>query len=154
MNWKSQKFFRSTCRSTNHNEDGTASDGYYLALNSLQEILPALLLLGQLHKHSPHFYFFFNFWHKYARYKNTEQLLYFIHLFLWVFHILSFVLVGFISMSLKQCRNWLATGNSFQNNIAPWASPLWVQDQTEQPQQCKSYCYAENTFFFVFCCIP
>lgn len=46
-------------------------------------------------------------------------LLYFIHLFLWVFHMLSFVLVGFISVSLKQCRNWLVTGNSFQDNIAP-----------------------------------
>lgn len=40
-------------------------------------------------------------------------------LVLWVFHILSYVFVGFISISLKQGRNWLATGNSFQNNIAP-----------------------------------
>lgn len=53
MNWKPLKFFRSICRSTNHNEDGTASGGYYLGLNSLQKILPALLLSGQLHKSSP-----------------------------------------------------------------------------------------------------
>lgn len=60
-------------------------------------------------------HFFCYFW----QHLYIEQLLYFIPLFLWVFHILSFVLVGFISISLKQCRNWLATGNSFQNNIGP-----------------------------------
>lgn len=46
--------FRGTCRSTtSHNGDGTASSDYYLGLNSLQEILPALLLSGQLYKYLP-----------------------------------------------------------------------------------------------------
>lgn len=56
MNWKPLEFFRTTCRSTNHNEGGMASGGYYLALNSSQKTFPALLLSWELHKHLPIFF--------------------------------------------------------------------------------------------------
>lgn len=84
---------------------------YYLGLNSLQEILPAVLLSKQLPKHLPISFAISDNIFIQKSYRTSSTCSFESSMF--------YLLFLFVLFQSLWNRNWSATGNSFQHNIVP-----------------------------------